>query len=250
MSPERTVPPPPDCPQDVLGWIPWYPDGLEEAQRGAVEAHAAGCEACRHEIAFLQGQEEPSAPAPDPERVYARVLARMESSRADGGSRHEGEPPRDARHEARTPRPTRGWRRIEPVRAAALAASVLLALVAGVLLGPLLRGERATPPVYRTASDTGAPTAADGSPDAVRLDVVFRGDARAAQIQQALRVIGARITSGPSQLGVYRLELGARVDVAAAKKLLTGDRDGVPGVASFAEEALRPAGATEEALRP
>ena len=254
MSIERT-PPQTRCPADVLGFIPWYPDGLDDAQRGAVEAHAAGCSACREEIAMLQGLSEPGA-APDPERIYAQVLARMETAAPEvlrGEHDQADDTPgasvsrlplreQDGETEAHAPvlgRPVpapASWRRIAStpsVRRVALAASLLLALAVGALVGPDVLTRDAPEPVYEKASESPPAAAAGGS----SLEVVFREDANASQINQTLRALGARITSGPSQLGVYRLELGADVDLTAAKKLLTEDRD---GVATFAEKPLRP----------
>jgi hypothetical protein len=240
-----------DCPADVLGWIPWYPDGLEADQRGAVEAHAASCAACRDEIAMLLGDNDP-AEAPDPERVYAQVLARIESV---AGGEEDGAPrgatvsrlplpePGSTRDEPDDAEPTsRGWRRIaasSSVRRVALAAGLLLALAVGALIGPPVLtpgpGEEGEP-VYETASADAPRVLPEAGSDAPVLEVAFRESASAAEITKTLRALGARITSGPSQLGVYRLELGADVDLTAARALLTEDRD---GVATFAEKPLR-----------
>ena len=47
------------CPPDILELIPWYPeDGLSDAERGAVEAHAACCPECRP-IRGMSGRREP-----------------------------------------------------------------------------------------------------------------------------------------------------------------------------------------------
>ena len=67
------------CPEEILASIPWYPDGLTADECGAVEAHAADCRACRAELAFVRGDEEPAIELPDAERVYARVLDRISS---------------------------------------------------------------------------------------------------------------------------------------------------------------------------
>ncbi len=262
MSTHRT-PPQTQCPADVLGFIPWYPDGLDETQRGAVEAHAAGCSDCRDEIAMLQGSLglqgsdlAESGEAPDPERIYAQVLARMEAAppdvlRREGGT-EDGERAKGAKGASVSQLPLRqrsdapdepqamGWRRVAGAssgKRVALAASLLLALAVGALVGPgVLRRGGEPEPVYETAS--ASTSAQEGATKGhATLEVVFREDANASQINQTLRALGARVTSGPSQLGVYRLELGADVDLTAAKKLLTEDRD---GVATFAEKPLRP----------
>src|SRR6187401_2008265 len=65
------------CPEAILASIPWYPDGLTPEECGAVEAHVADCRACRAELAFVRGDEEPEIELPDVERVYARVLERI-----------------------------------------------------------------------------------------------------------------------------------------------------------------------------
>jgi len=234
------------CPSAILGWIPWYPDELDAEQRGAVEVHAAGCRECRREIALLRGDEADPAPAPDPERVYAQVLARIESDH--GSQRTELEAPialepvkrgRIASERTAAPgAPRREPRRLLSLgdtvtRTFALAASLAIALVVGGLGGAWLIGERTPPePVYETASASPVtpPTGAGA------VEVVFRENVEMTRISEALRAIGAQITSGPSQLGVYRLELGADVDPDAAAKLLRGDRD---GVAIFAEPGGR-----------
>jgi hypothetical protein len=246
-----------ECPADVLGWIPWYPDGLEEDQRGAVEAHAAACSACRDEISVLHGNT-PTEATPDPERIYAQVLARMESGQPDKKKGTES----SGASVSRLPLPDRGeegartqeedpdepvalsWKRTSAsssMQRVALAAGLLLALAIGALVGPPILAPEATDnPVYETASasdELGATGSSPGQNPGTSLEIVFREDAPASKINQTLRALGARITGGPSQLGVYRLELGADVDVSAAKKLLTEDRD---GVATFAEKPLRP----------
>ena len=209
------------CPADVLEAIPWYPDGLGEAQRGALEAHAAHCAECRRELAFVQDEpaEEP-APAPDAERVWARVLERMT---AEAGAQRPRAVPRRAA--------PRRW-----LGAAAaplpLAASIVLALAVGALgvaVGSGLRGQ--SQPVYETAS---APR--EGAAAGPELDLVFRKDASAGEIEAALRGIDGRIVSGPSPLGVFRVALHPDADAAAAAAALRAEVDGVASLA----EPVRP----------
>ena len=66
------------CPPDILELLPWYPDeGLTDAERGAVEAHAACCAECRREIHGAFGETDLPADAPAAERVLARVFDRI-----------------------------------------------------------------------------------------------------------------------------------------------------------------------------
>jgi hypothetical protein len=192
------------CPPEVLALLPWYPEGaLGDAERGRVEAHAASCEACRRELAFIEGSAEPEpGSVPDREQLWARTLARIAA----------GEP-------AGAPlRRTLRWR-----RAFAAAAGVLLALGVGLLAGVTLFGD-AEPAAYQVAAGSAA------SAGAPALDVIFRPEASAERIAAALRGVGAGIVSGPSPVnGIYRVRLPAGSDAARAALQLR------EGVASFAE---------------
>src|SRR5882762_3936369 len=107
----------PNCPEAILASIPWYPDGLNADECGAVEAHAADCRACRAELAFLRGDEEPTIELPDPERFYARVLERIA---ADDESLSEWR--------------TATVRRVgEVARQVSLAAGIVVAVISGML---------------------------------------------------------------------------------------------------------------------
>lgn len=217
------------CPEVVLASIAWYPDALSEERRGLVEAHAAQCPACRDEIACVRGEREPEGVPSDAERVYARVLARIEDHEAGlrGGSVRADGP--------RAPRSRPARRGLFGARPAALAAGLAVALLCGAVgvVGGLWLGA-GTAPRYQTAADTGPAASAPAAAPA--LDVVFRPEARSEAIHAALRAIGGQIVSGPTQLGVYRVTLGPSADVAAAARLLRGDGQ---GVASFAEPSPR-----------
>jgi len=67
------------CPEDVLGWIPWYSDGsLTDRQRGAVEAHASECSDCRAELDMIAGAPfEIDIELPDPDRAFSEIMARI-----------------------------------------------------------------------------------------------------------------------------------------------------------------------------
>ena len=209
------------CPEDVLAAIAWYPDGLDAERRGAVEAHAADCSACREEISFLRGESPPLAPLAEADRVYARVLERIEAYESRARAVEQTAP-----HALRASR----W---IPTRAAV---AVLAAAGIGALATWL--GSRALlhEPVYHSAR---APTEVASAQPGLALDVVFRPDATAERIQAALRAIGGEVVSGPTQLGVYHVRLSASADAGAAAQVLRGEGR---GVASFAEPAPPPAG--------
>src|SRR4030095_12060788 len=107
------------CPEAILSSIPWYPDGLTPEECGALEAHAADCRACRAELAFVRGDEEPEIEVPDVERVYARVLARI-SANSDEETVLE-------------PRISTARRVGGAARQASVAAGILVAVMSGML---------------------------------------------------------------------------------------------------------------------
>jgi hypothetical protein len=198
------------CPPDVLELLPWYPEGtLGEAERGRVEAHAAECAACRHELDLIEGGAEP-APGmlPDRELLWARTLARIaQAERAPAPA------------PIAVPR-ARGWS--VPLAAAA---GLLLALAAGLWAGSRLAREPAAGGALYT------PAAEQPEGDRAReLDVVFRPEATALAIGSALRDLDAGIVAGPSPVtGFYRVRLADPGRVASAAQKLR------EGVASFAE---------------
>lgn len=186
----------PRCPSEILDAIPWYPSGLSEAERGAVEAHAADCIVCRSELGFVLGAELPSEEVPDPDRVFARVLERIEHG-----------PPRP---------PSR--RAVLLARAVSFGAAALFGCVVGVATVELAP-EDWKPRLFSTA---------DPSPQVSDLDVVFHAEASALEIERELRSLGARIVSGPDENGVYRLRLSPDSDPSTVSRQL---RNGGRGVA-------------------
>lgn len=221
------------CPAEILGWIAWYPEALDDAQRGAVEAHASVCAACREELAVLAGRAEASVAPADPEQLFARVLALVEADGIGSAPTAAFRAPLPMRP-ATPPRlaaPARRRRSVLMRRGVRLAAGVILAVLAGGLGGWLGRDRLESEPVYTVAGET--PLAAHG---AAGLDVVFRSDATAERIQTTLRGLGAELVAGPSPLGRYRVELPSDADASAAAALLRAEGT---GVASFAEP-LRP----------
>ncbi len=207
------------CPEDVLGWIPWYGDeGLSERQRGAVQAHAAECAECRAELEMIAGAPyEIDGDLPDPDQAFAEVTARI--AREEGAGSPVVLPTEPSRLPPALPEreltqladwalsssPSRGradsWR-----RGAAWAAAALVLLGVGGLVGSMLdagpTGGDPAGAVYTLA------TTPDGS-RGPELDVVFREQASLAEISAALQAVGGEIVAGPTPLGVYRIRLAA-----------------------------------------
>lgn len=216
------------CPEDVLAAIAWYPDGLDDERRGAVEAHAANCVACRDELALVGGAAAPVAEASELEDAYARVRARIEGiDRSEAFDGTETAAPAvvssilpASRRQRFADRP---W--------AALAAGVAIALLSGAVglgLGGGLAGTSQAS--YETA--IAGPPSVQGPVAGPALEVVFRPEAAAAEIHEVLRAVGGSVVSGPTPLGVYRIGLVTGADEAAAARMLRGDGR---GVATFAE---------------
>jgi hypothetical protein len=210
------------CPPDILELIPWYPDeGLSDAERGAVEAHAACCPECRREIHGAFGETDLPADAPAAERVLAMVFERIaERSRPESLSVSHPPPTLGIAPSARPPRRP-SWR-MPLVAAAALTLAVLVLAPAA---RHLFAGSSA---VYHTAS--APPDTARATGD--ELDIVLRSDVTAAQLNTALRALGAELVAGPTEIGRYRLRLPAGGDASAAATALRAPET---GVASFAE---------------
>lgn len=79
------------CPEEVLAWIPWYPDGLlTERERSAVEVHAAVCRDCRIELDIVSGAPWAceGLELPDASRVFDEIRARIaaEATSRDGAT--------------------------------------------------------------------------------------------------------------------------------------------------------------------
>src|SRR5262245_29825497 len=201
------------CPEAILASIPWYPDGLTAEECGAVEAHVADCRACRAELSFVLGDEEPQIELPDVERVYARVLARISATDDDATRDQRGSTARRVGAAARQ---------------ASLAAGILVAVISGMLTTGAIWVVRVAP-TYETAA-----VYDDSAASGPELEVVFRKDANADEIRARLGDVGATVVSGPTQFGVYRLRLAPGADVSAAIGRL---RQGGRGVAAFAEPA-------------
>ncbi len=173
--------------------LAWYANGtLPAEERSGVEAHLAECDACSHELGFLEelGSQirESEAMLLSPERSFRELTGRIDAiEAAEQGTLDWADIGRIVR--ARLMRPA--WR-------PALAALALLLVV--LLSWSALSVSR---PSFRTLSS--AETPIEGSAPIVRL--VFDDVATAEEIQALLNGSGAEIVAGPSEYGVYTVRL-------------------------------------------
>ncbi len=218
----------PGCPEEILEWIAWYPDGgLTDAQRGAVEAHAAGCPACRQELELLRCERPEAAGfSPEAEALFARVMERV--GREEAGARESGGGPPSAGPAPQAADRSAVHPPVAPsgrLRGGALAASLLLGVLVGTGIARVLGGGG---PSYRTAAipEVAAPGPAAGP----ILEVVFADRATVAEIRAALQDLGAEVVGGPTEFGRFRLRLPPGRQPGEAARML---REG--GVVIFAE---------------
>lgn len=175
--------------QRIWELLPWYTNGtLGESERRSVEEHAAQCERCREEVQACLHLGEAvrkaavEAPTPHPARL-SRLMSRLDE--ADGTSPRE----KLAGLLTATPRPVR-W-----LLAGQLAALLLLA--AGWMWTP----PPSPPAEFTTLSDAVAPAAGQ------QVRVVFAEGTTERQIRDVLLLLGGQLAGGPSQLGVYTIDL-------------------------------------------
>ena len=167
--------------------LPWYANGtLDDADRALVDAHLAGCDACRAAL--------------EEERKLARAVASLPVDIEQGWSALAGQiaPGRE---------PVSLWRRRVPI-GWALGAPV--AAAAGVALAftaiPAAQ-------VGQTYAALGAP--ANAQPGNVVL--IFRPEATDRAMRAALDTAGARIVGGPNASGAYVVRISPeRRDAALA----------------------------------
>jgi hypothetical protein len=216
------------CPPEILDWIPWYADdALPESQRGAVEAHAAGCAACRAEIAMLADGAMPEVNAPDADAVFAKVLARIETAAPAPGVVAVGGHLAPAAARQAPARPSARPLRARAFARIAIAASFLAVATLGWVARDLFA--QGTEPVYQTAA---APESAALATAGPALDVVFRTGISIERINTDLHALGAAVVSGPSEAGRYRVVLPAGANPTAAAAMLRAEGS---GVATFVE---------------
>jgi anti-sigma factor RsiW len=156
--------------------LPWYATGqLDEADRGLVDAHLAGCAACRDALAVEQAMERRVAGLSLDTELGWRAMRRKLADRQTG--------PRHSVQAKIALRPR--WVGL------ALAAQVLLLITAIVAFAPI--GPSAP---YHVLSATMPPARGNAL-------VLFRPDAKAEDMMRALTAAGVRIVDGPTEAGAW-----------------------------------------------
>ncbi|MGP9822055.1 hypothetical protein ACTZWW_18705 [Salinarimonas sp. NSM] len=208
--------------------LPWYAAGtLDAADRARVErfladdpeqeAHLAAIVEER-EAAMLLARAAPVPSAGSIDAILART--RREAPRAAPGAM----PSAAAARRGFAARVLAGLSGLldalsPPVRGAAVAALVLVAVAQAGVIGALVGGPPAEQ-TYRTATGEGAPAAAQAT-----ILVMFAPEATAQEIGDLLAALDARIVDGPQAGGLYALALaeGADPDATLARLRAAGD---------------------------
>ena len=208
--------------EEIERLLPWLANGeLPGEERERAEAHCAGCEKCRDQLAALKAMRQQVRAAGDREAGPSRDLLTPTLARI------EAEAPRE-----RQARSWLAWWQTTPAPAQfALAAQLLLLLgLLAVLFAPADRG-----PVVTAGTGPGAGAAAGGP----RIQVGFAPAATEGVIREAVLAVDGEIVAGPTALGLYTVELPGEGDedalVAAALTRLRGQA----GVVEYAEPLPR-----------
>ncbi|MBW8815486.1 MAG: zf-HC2 domain-containing protein [Caulobacterales bacterium] len=181
--------------------LPWYVTGqLEPGEQARLEAHVAACAECQAEVTAQRRLEREVARLPlDVEHGWAQMRRQLAAE--------------DARQEAATPAsaaarigravraPWAGW---------AAAAAAAIAAVAGPLL--VLQPQMQLAGEYHALSAPAAKRTGN-------LVVIFRPDAREADMRAAMKAAQARLVDGPTEADAYVLAVPAASRASALAAL-------------------------------
>ena len=169
---------------EAMRLLPWRVNGrLDEAERGWVDAHVAGCSECRQEIDALRelqsgcrALDAGTDDASGAERGWQRLQARLQPALATSGVRPVQRP----------------WMRPRWQRWAIAAQAAVIAILAVVLW------QQPEPAAYHTL---GAASAAKPG----NLVIVFDPRTDESRMRRLLLASQARIVDGPNDAGAYVL---------------------------------------------
>lgn len=208
--------------EDCWKLLPWFVTGrLSASDQQRIERHLEECAACRAELAEQRElclhirRDEPLLLAP--QASLQKMMARIDMSEPEAlvDDAANAEPA-----EVQAPRPRR-WLAI----AAAVQTIMIVFLLA--LVGRQT-AEDMTAPKFSTLSSAAAPTARGPI-----LRVVFKPETPASQMQALLQSVHAQVVAGPTEAGVYTLQLDRKRDAADVSQALEQVR--ADGSVIFAE---------------
>ncbi|WP_029032727.1 hypothetical protein [Salinarimonas rosea] len=216
--------------------LPWYAAGtLDAADRARVERFLADNPEQQAHLAAIAEEREATvllaraAPLPSAGSVDAILAkARREAPRGapdEAFSRaFDGSPSAAAARRGFAARALAGLSGLldalsPPMRGAAIAALVLLAVAQAGVIGGLV-GAPPAETTFRTATGEGAPAPAQAT-----ILVMFEPEATARQVESLLVALDARVVDGPRAGGLYALALeeGADADAVLARLRDAGD---------------------------
>jgi len=216
----------PDTHAEAWALLPWLANGrIQASDREWVEAHVAGCEECRAEVAAqrmmataMNRGATPEAAATDEQRSFNRLWARIEASESASPANVAAGEARPAMRFSRTVR----W----------LAAAVVVQGFGLALFGfNALRGPSDD---IVTVADVPA-----SRPNAPAVRIVFAPDASIATINTLLAHQGLSIVSGPGTAGNFTAELSADAVASGASASSVADVIAKDPNVSFAQPVAR-----------
>lgn len=166
---------------EIAGLLPWYVNNtLTDEERHRVEEHMAACGPCRQEVRMLTlAAEALREEVPEPRAdLFARTVPRLVPHETPGLLAQV--------RQLLAPIPTYA-------RVALAAQLAVIVIMAGALVSNV------------ALTTLSGPAQPEGP--AVRLQVVFSKTATAAQIQDALVSLRARIVDGPTAGGVFMVDV-------------------------------------------
>jgi hypothetical protein len=187
----------PDTHAEAWSLLPWLANGrIPAADREWVEAHVAGCDECRAEVAaqrriatqINRDSASPESSPTDEQRSFNKLWARIEASESASVQAGDNEAVSPARRSSRTVR----W----------LAAAVIVQGFGLALFG--FNALRQPGSEFATVSEVPAQR-----PNAPAVRVVFAPDASIATINTLLTHQGLTIVSGPGTAGNFTAQLSA-----------------------------------------
>jgi hypothetical protein len=207
--------------ETVLELLPWHVEGtLSPAEAAMVEQHLQDCEECRtalEEYRYLQiafAAREDNVAWQPPEGHFEQLLAMIDQAEEEtitftAALAPKKQPPKPSVFER-----LRAWF-AEPARLRGFMVAETLAFAALVLalVIPQMLGKTGESPVFETLTSPAKPV---GGACAACLHLVFTDEMRQDEMRNLLLAVRGQIVEGPSQMGVYTVDVGSAESLGAA----------------------------------